>query len=418
MKVLLVTQYFYPENFKSNDIAFELKNRGYNVDVLAGIPNYPEGKYYKGYNFFRKRMEIINGVRVFRAFQVPRGANNGVLLAINYLSYAFFASLWAFILSIFQKYDCVVVHQTSPITQGFPAVLVKKIQKIPMYFWVLDIWPDAMTSGGGVTNKSVLTFIDRIVKYMYNNSDKILISSEEFEPLISSKGDYKGKIEYFPNWSDDLLFLPQYYPIPELPKGFIIMIAGNLGISQNLDAVMQAALELKNEKTIKWVLIGEGSKKGWVDNFIETNLLKETVFTYGKFPLEAIPAFYKNADAMLLTLSGKYSDLQFYVPARLQSYMAAGRPVLGMIDGAATELIRKANCGYSVKAGDYKTLAKTIREKVLSDLDSFEKLGLNGREYFEKHFQKDICIDHLCEIINEKQAIKPKSIKHNEAINS
>jgi glycosyltransferase involved in cell wall biosynthesis len=403
MKVLLITQYFYPENFKSNDIAFELKKRGYDVDVLAGIPNYPEGKYYKGYNLFRKRIENINGVKVFRAFQFPRGKDSGVLLALNYLSYAFFASLWALYLSIFKKYDCIIVHQTSPITQGFPAVLVKKIQNIPLYFWVLDIWPDAMKSGGEVTNKHILGFVDRVVKCMYTNSDKILISSEEFRPLVSSKGDYNEKIEYFPNWSDDILIMPDDYPIPELPSGFIIMIAGNLGKSQNLDAVMQAALELKNEKTIKWVLIGDGSKKEWVDNYVEINGLKGTVFTYGKFPFKAIPAFYKNADAMLLTLSGEFSDLKMYVPARLQSYMAAGRPVLGMIDGAGADLILKANCGYVVNSGNYISLANTIRKKVLSDLEAFEKLGLNGRKYFEKHFKKDKCIDHLCAIIDKKQ---------------
>ncbi|MDP3446280.1 MAG: glycosyltransferase family 4 protein, partial [Ignavibacteria bacterium] len=281
-------------------------------------------------------------------------------------------------------------------------VIVKKIQKIPLYFLVLDIWPDAMKSGGGITNKLILGFVDRIVKCMYNNSDKILISSEEFRPLVSSKGAYKEKIEYFPNWSNDLLFMSDDYPIPGLPKGFIIMIAGNLGKSQNLDAVMKAAVELKNEKMIKWILIGDGSKKDWVDNFVETNRLKETVFTYGKFPLEAMPAFYKRAGAMLLTLSGEYTDLKIYVPARLQSYMAAGRPVLGMIDGAGADLILKANCGYVVNSGDYISLAYTIREKVFTDLEAFEKLGSNGRKYFEKHFQKDKCIDHLCRIINSK----------------
>ena len=402
MNILIVSQYFYPENFKSNDIAFELVKKGYNVDVLTGIPNYPEGKYYTGYGLFNNRIETINGVRVFRALQIPRGQNKKWCLVLNYLSYAFFASIWALFLSLFKHYNCVIVHAPSPITQGFPAVLVKKVQRIPLYFWVLDLWPEAIQSGGGINNKQILTIVNNVVKFMYNNSDKILIGSKEFGPMISIKGDYKEKIEYFPNWSDDLLLMPRSYPIPELPNGFIIMIAGNLGISQNLDAVLQLAIEMKDDQIIKWVLVGDGSMKKWIDDFIIAHNLQNKVFALGRFPFEAMPSFFKAANAMLLTLSGEYNDLKMVVPSRLQSYMAAGRPVLAMIDGAGSDLILNAECGYVVKSGDYISLANIIREKVFPDLESFEKLGNNGRKYFEKHFQKDKCIAHLCELIEKK----------------
>lgn len=405
MKVLLVTQYFYPENFKSNNIAFELKKRGYDVDVLAGIPNYPEGRYYKGFGLFRKRVEKINGVRVYRVFQISRGQNKKWRLALNYLSFSIFASIWALFLSLFKHYDCVIVHAPSPITQALPAVLVKKLQRIPLYLWVLDLWPEALQSGGGIQNKQILTAVNKIVKYIYNNSDKVLISSEEFRPPILRQGNYNEKIEYFPNWSEDLLLMPQNHKIPALPKGFIIMIAGNLGISQDLDAVLKAAMEMKDDNNIRWVLVGDGSKKRWIDDAIVENNLQNSVFTLGRFPFEAMPTFFKSADALLLTLSGEYSDLKLVVPARLQSYMAAGRPVLAMIDGAGADLILKANCGYAVKSGDYISLAETIRGKVLSDLESFEQLGLNGRKYFENHFQKEKCINHLCEIISKKATI-------------
>jgi glycosyltransferase involved in cell wall biosynthesis len=401
MNILIVTQYFYPESFQSNDIAFELVKRGYKVAVLTGIPNYPEGHYYKGYGLFNKRIETINGVRVFRALQISRGQNKMWRLALNYLSYAFFASIWALFMSFFKHYDCVIVHAPSPITQGIPAVLLKKIQRIRLYLWVTDLWPEAIQSGGGIHNQKILTIVDKVVKFMYNNSDKILISSKEFGPLISSKGAYKEKIEYFPHWSADLLLMSQDFPIPELPKGFIIMIAGNLGISQDLDAVLQFAIEMEDDKNIKLVLVGDGSKKKWVDDSIIAHNLQDKVFTLGRFPLEAMPSFFRAADAMLLTLSGEYDDLKMVVPSRLQSFMAAGRPVLAMIDGAGADLILKANCGYVVKSGDYISLAKIIQEKVLPDLESFEKLGGNGRKYFEEHFRKDNCINHLCEIIDQ-----------------
>ncbi|PKP41091.1 MAG: glycosyltransferase WbuB [Bacteroidetes bacterium HGW-Bacteroidetes-10] len=402
MKVLLVTQYFSPENFKSNDIAFELAKRGYDIDVLTGIPNYPEGKYYKGFGLFRKRVEKINGVRVYRSFQFSRGQNKQWRLALNYLSFAFFASIWALFLSLFKHYDCVIVHAPSPIIQALPGILVKKIQRIPLYLWVLDLWPEAMQSGGGIQNKRILTTIENIVKFIYTNSTNILISSEEFRIPILKKGNYNEKIEYFPNWSEDLLFMRQDFDIPALPKGFIIMLAGNLGKSQDLDAVLKAAMEMKNSNNIKWVLIGDGSKKSWIDDAIVKKDLQDNVFTLGRFPFEYMPTFFKSADALLITLSGEYPDLKLVVPARLQSYMAAGRPVLAMIDGAGADLIHKANCGYSVKSGDYISLARIIRDKVFSDLETFEKLGLNGRKYFEKHFQKNKCINHLCKIIDSK----------------
>lgn len=402
MNVLIVTQYFYPESFQSNDIAFELAKKGYNVDVLTGIPNYPKGCYYKGYGVFKKRIETIKGVRVYRALQISRGQNKKWRLPLNYLSFAFFASIWSLILSLFKHYNCIIVHAPSPITQGLPAILVKRIQNIPLYLWVTDLWPEAIQSGGGISNKHILSIVNGVVKFMYNNSDKILISSNEFGPLISKKGNYKDKIEYFPHWSSDLLIMPQDYPIPELPKGYIIMIAGNLGVSQNLDAVLQVAIEMKNDTNIKWVMIGDGSMKNWLDKSIVEHNLQDRVFTYGRFPLEAMPSFYKAANAMLLTLSGEFADLKMVVPSRLQSYMAAGRPVLAMIDGAGANLINKANCGYSVSSGDTSSLAKIIREKVFSDLEAFEKLGLNGRKYFENHFHKDKCINHLCNIIDNK----------------
>lgn len=401
MKVLLITQYFYPENFKSNDIAFEMRKQGYEVDVLAGIPNYPEGKYYKGYGLFRKRIEKVEGVNIYRAFQFSRGKNgNGIRLSFNYLSYAFCASFWALFLSLFKKYDAIIVHEPSPITQGIPAVIAKKIRKTPIYFWVLDIWPNAMMSGGNIKNKRLLNGVNNLVKFIYNNSDKILISSKKFEPLILSQGDYQHKILYFPNWSEDLLAMDNQYPIPELPDGFRIMFAGNIGTAQDIENVMKAVLELKEEPNLKWIFIGDGSKKEWLDSFIKENGLEQIVYTYGKYPFDAMPAFYNKANAMLLSLrGGEFVHLKAVVPAKLQSYMSAGRPVLAMIDGGGAEIISEAICGYSVASGDYISFAEMIKTKVLPHKTEFQLLGNNGRAYYEAHFRKEDCIKNLCNII-------------------
>lgn len=400
MKILIVTQYFYPENFKSNDLAFELVKRSHQVDALVGIPNYPEGKYYKGYHVFKRRIETINGVNVFRSFQFPRGKRNRGLLMLNYMSFVFSSCVNVLLFLIWKKYDAIIVHEPSPIFQAFPAILLGKIKKIPIYLWVLDIWPDAMMSGGGVKNKKILSIVNRMVVWIYAHCDKILISSKRFTESILTKGDFEEKIIFFPNWSEDLLQADRGYIIPELPDGFIIMLAGNLGRSQNLDAVVQIIEDLRDINELKWVFVGDGSEKDWLDSYIIEHDLCEKAYTLGRFPAEAMPAFYARANALLLSLRSGFPHLEMVVPARLQSYMSAGRPVLAMIGPGGSDIIQEARCGYAVPAGDYNTLAEIIRDQVLVDKDAFEKLGKNGYLYFEKEFRKDKCIDHLCEILN------------------
>lgn len=401
-KILLVTQNFYPENFKSNDIAFELVKKGYEVDVLTSIPNYPEGRYYKGYGIFSKRVQRIDRVKIYRALQTPRGKKaSSIGLSLNYLTYAFFASIWAFFFALFKrKYHSVIVHQTSPITQAYPGIVVSKVQKVPLYMWVLDIWPDAMVSGGGVKNKTILSFMNNRVKNIYHKCDKILISSKKMSESILSKGDFKDKIIYFPNWAESIFENPDYKETPQLPGGYKIMFAGNLGGAQDLESVLKASLLLK-ETEVKWILIGEGSKKEWIEEFIERNSLQNSVFLLGRYPIELMPSFYKQADALLLTLRSKFPHLKMIVPAKLQTYMTSGKPIIGMIDGGAADLIREADCGLSVNASDYKGLAELIIDKVLQNKDEFAVKGENGRKYFEENYTLDGCINNLVTIIED-----------------
>ena len=397
--VLLVSQYFDPENFKGNDIAYELQKRGYRVDVLTGIPNYPQGRYLEGYGVFKKRREIINGVHVYRAFQFPRGNSTKVLMALNYFSFPFFASLYILFFLAWRRYDVVFVQQLSPIFQAFPAILLKKIKKTPLYMWVLDIWPDALRSAAGIKNDKILNSVDKFVQFTYKNCDKILISSQRFAKLVNSKNDYSKKMVYYPNWSDDILGMDDSYEIPQLPEGFKIMIAGNLGKSQNLDAVADVMLGLKDIPEVKWVFVGGGSRKEWLEEFIKENGLEDSAMCLGQYPFEAMPAFFKQADAMLVTLRAGFPHLEAVVPARLQSYMSAGRPVLAMIGCGGADIIEKSHCGYAVPAGDSKALIEVIKEKVLANREAFEKMGKNGREFYMKHFRLKDCIDNLEQII-------------------
>lgn len=400
MRVLLVTQYFYPENFKSNDVAFELARRGYDVTVLTGLPNYPGGKVFDGYGIFRKRKETINGVKVLRTLVVPRGKGGGVRLALNYMSWAFIASVWAFFMSLFNRYDAVIVHETSPITQGFPALVVKWMRRVPMYFWVLDLWPESLHAAGNINNRHVLGFFAWVAKLMYRNSEKILISSRGFRESILDKGDFEDKLVYFPNWAEDVFAASPDVPVPALPDGFKVMFAGNVGEAQDFDNVLRAAMLLKGTG-VRLIILGDGRKKAWADSFVAENGLEDVVFMMGRHPLETMPAFFSQADVLFLSLKNDYI-FSLTAPAKLQAYMASGKPLLAMVDGEARNLIDDAECGLSCAAGDYKAFAQCVLNlKSMSD-DERDEMGRNGKKYFDKYFRKDKCIDSLCNLLNDR----------------
>lgn len=395
MKVLLVTQYFYPENFKSNDIAIELAKRGHEVTVLTGLPNYPEGRIYESYGFFKRIRENYQGVNVIRTWLVPRGKGGGVRLFLNYFSWAFFASIRAVFLSFQKKFDIILVHEPSPITQGFPAIVVKKIQKIPLHFWVLDLWPESLTSAGGINNKYVLSLFTKMVKYVYNNSDKILISSKGFKESILAKGNYIEKLIYFPNWAEDSILKGNTdYPIPNLPKGFKIIFAGNIGVAQDVDSIIHTALILKEKIDIHFVFIGDGRSKGKLEDFVLKNDLNKTVHFLGRFPIDAMKTFFNQADVLLVSLKDEII-FNLTVPAKLQAYLCTKKPILGMLNGEGAEIINESKCGFSVNAGDSEGLSKIILEIYEMSIEERINLGNNGFNFYEDNFTLEKCIDNL-----------------------
>lgn len=398
-KILLVTQYFYPEDFKSNDIAFELSKLGCDVTVLTGIPNYPKGKFYDGYGLFKKKKEKIKGVNVVRSWLIPRGKGGGLRLFLNYISWASFASIKILFLSRQKKYNSIIVHEPSPITQAIPAILLKRIQKTPIYLWVLDLWPESLTSASNIKNKFILKSVLRLVQYIYNESDKILISSKGFEKSILEKGNYKDKIVYFPNWAEEVFDkIPlTEQNIPTWPKGFTIMFAGNIGEAQDFENILKAILLLDNEE-INFVIVGDGRKKVWVENFVKENKL-DRVYLLGRYPLETMPIFFQKADAMLVSLKDE-PIFNLTIPAKIQAYMMAGKPIVAMLNGDGADTISEAKCGIVVNAGDYKKLAESIKDLKEMSLSEIEKYGKNSRLYYENNFKKETCIKHLHNIIH------------------
>lgn len=403
MKILIVTQYYFPESFKSNDLSFELEKRGHDVTVLTGLPNYPEGKMYEGYGIFKNRKQVINGVKIIRALMILRGKGGGIRLFLNYFSFAFFASIKVFFLNLGNKYDAVIVHEPSPITQFYPALLLKKLQNVSIYFWVMDLWPESLEIAGGVKNKFVLNFFKKMAITFYNNSEKILITSKGFKNSILEKGDFKNKLEYFPNWAEDAISNgDKNYPLPELPEGFKVMFAGNVGEAQDMEAIMDAALQLKNNSEIKLIIVGDGRKMPFVKDFIEKHNLQKSVITVGRFPVEAMASFFAMASVMLLSLKDD-KIFNLTVPAKLQAYMSASKPIVAMINGEGSDIIKEAKCGLSVAAGNSKNLTEIILKMSSFNAADLKQMGDNSRDFFYENYQLSNCIDNLERILNKKQ---------------
>lgn len=400
MKILLVTQYFYPENFKSNDIAFELQKRGHDITVLTGLPNYPQGKFYGGYGVFKNRKEVIQDVKIIRSLLIPRGKSGPVRLFLNYMSWPFFASIRALGL-LNKKYDAIIVHQTSPVMQAIPAIFLHKLTKVPVYLWVLDLWPESLGSAGNISNKYVLSFFNSLTRYIYKNSHKILMSSRGFKKSILKKGDFEDKLIYFPNWVENEIIEGDInYQLPELPEGFKVMFAGNIGVAQDMPSILKAAQLLKNQKDIKFVIVGDGRYKPQAEEFIRENSLEDTVFMMGKYPLEAMAAFFNRADALLVSLKDE-EIFNLTVPSKVQVYLASGKPILTMLNGEGSEIVREAEGGYCADAGDYRQLAENIKQLYSLSPASRALLGENAFDYYKKNFKLEDCMDNLEDILTK-----------------
>ena len=400
MKLLIFTNHFYPESFRVNDIAFDRAQREDEVTVLTGIPDYPEGHFHKGYSFFKKHVEWVNGVKVVHVPLIPRGNGNKIRMMLNYASSVFFFFFHGWYQALFHKYDAVFVHDTSPAFISLPAITVSKVQRIPLYHWILDMWPESLTAGG-IQGGKIYTYILKMMKRIYKRDTEILITSRGFKSLLMERGVPEKKITYLPNWNDDAISTVDENALPPLPDGFIIMFAGNLGFAQNMENLLAAANEMKDEKDIHWVFVGDGRKKPWMDDYVKEKHLEETVHLLGRYPIEAMGAFFKKADVMLVALNDVLV-FNMTLPAKVQAYMAAGKPILASLCGEGADIIRDANCGWSVPSNDYKTLAAMASKIAKMDKKELADLGRNARSYYEQNFTRERCMGIIDEKLKKK----------------
>jgi glycosyltransferase involved in cell wall biosynthesis len=400
MKILIVTQYFWPENFRINDLSVALTERGHEVTVLTGKPNYPKGEFYPNYSFFSRNYEVWNNVRVFRSPLMPRGKAGGLRLMINYLSFAFFNSIRG--LFVAGDFDKILVYEPSPVTVGFPAILMKWRKKVPVFFWVQDLWPHSVAAAGGLNHEVVLNILEKVTRWIYKKSDKILIQSEAFRDIIEGQGVPKEKIIFYPNSVEELFRVSE--PKPEisslLPEGFKIMFAGNIGESQDFETIIEtAAIVASKNPAIKWVILGDGRKRNYVSERIRELGLQDKFHLLGSYPVEMMPEFYACADCLFVSLKRDYI-FSLTIPSKIQSYLACGKPVLASLDGEGGRVVKEARAGMVVEAEKPAKLAAAALEFYDLPQSEREQMGRNARKYFDDNFERELLVNRLEEIFN------------------
>lgn len=406
MRILVVSQQFWPENFRINDLTTELVKRGHEVTVLTGVPNYPEGKVFDGFKTEPKKYEQYQGVKIVRVPIVARGSRK-VTLVLNYLSYALSATVFGAYKLRGQKFDVIFTYEPSPVTVGIPAGILRRIKRAPMVFWVLDLWPETLSAVGVVSNPNLLKLVGLLVRMIYRNCDLILAQSKSFISQIRKYSGGDKRVEYFPSWSDVEFNLDQVQPASEIvakAETFNILFTGNIGQAQDFASILEAVKILQHHKHIRWHIVGDGRQAQWVKSFIEKNGLENNIVMYGRFPLERMPSFLKHADALLVTLKAD-PIFAMTIPGKLQTYLSAGIPVIAMLDGEGADLVDRSGVGLVSPAGNSAALAQNVLKMSKMSKDLLFSMGVKGREAMTREFDRDKLINKLETWLLELQAI-------------
>ena len=401
MKILIVSQYFWPENLKINDVAKGLVEKGYDVSVLTGLPNYPNGKIYNGYSFPKNKKENHKGITIYRSPLIPRGNGSGVRLFLNYFSLAILASLR--VLFIKSNFDKILVYEVSPVTIGIPAIIAKYRFKAPIFFWVQDLWPASVIAAGGITNKFIINLISKLTRFIYQHCEKILVQSKAFIPYILNQNVSNSKIIYLPNSTESFynkVDVKNKFKKLMPEEGPILMFAGNIGEAQGLNTMIKSASYLNDSGVkVNWVILGDGRQKELIEKKINDLGLQKVFFFLGSYPSEEMPNFFACADALLVTLK-KNLIFSMTIPNKIQSYMACSKPIIANIDGEGGRVILEAKCGLVSPSEDYISFSKSIIDFLKLGADEKELMGINARLYFEKEFDREKQTNSIINIFN------------------
>jgi glycosyltransferase involved in cell wall biosynthesis len=397
VRLLVLSQYFWPENFRINDVVEGLVERGHQVTVYTGVPNYPGGSFFPRYGWFRPVREAYKGAEVRRVPLFARGKGGGVRLALNYLSHAFFATLLAPWLAR-GSYDAILVYEPSPMTIGIPARALRALKRAPLVFWVQDLWPESLSATGAVGNPLVLGLVNRLVKWIYRGCDRVLVQSEAFKPSLRAHGVPESRIRYLPNSAEK--FYRKLAPraddaeAAELPAGFRVMYAGNIGAAQDFATILSAAELLKRDARIHWLILGEGRVREWVAEEVRRRGLRASFHLLGSRPPERMPRYFAHADVLLATLA-RQPIFAYTIPSKIQTYIACGKPVIAALEGEGGRIITEARAGWVVPPEDARALAEAVAAASRADTAELAAMGERAEAWFREHFEREKLLSRL-----------------------
>ncbi len=401
MRVLIVSQYFWPECFRINDLTRSLAEKGHTVDVLTGKPNYPDGVIFPGYRAWGCSVEDWQGLKVHRVPILARGRQSGIRLALNYVSFVVSGVLFGPWMLRRKKYDVIFVYAPSPIFQSIPASFLGWLKGCPVALWIQDLWPESAEATGYIRRPWILKLLKRMVRFVYCHTDLLLVQSEAFRSNVAALAPGKS-IVYYPNSVESEFYHPPEVLLPEIPglaAGFSVLFAGNVGTGQAIEVIVGAAELLREYPDIHFVVLGKGSRWDWMCEQAKARGLSN-LYLEGRYPLETMPGLMRQASALLVTLADQ-PIFAATIPSKIQAYMAVGRPILACLNGEGARIVSEANAGFTIPAENAKALASaTLQLYRLSD-DEREKMGQNGQRYYKEHFDHDRLVQQLIDALRD-----------------
>ena len=404
MKILVVCQYFHPEEFKVNELVEGLVSRGNEVTVLTGKPTYPKGDYPAGYKFWGVQHETYKGAQVIRVPELTRGGGGAVGIARSLFSFLI-SSTW-YAKHHDMEADAILCFQLSPVTMANAALIYKRRTGAKLVHWVQDLWPESVTATTPLKGGPIISMLRRFVTEIYRQSDAILVQSRAFEKSICEKGDFKDKIVFAPNWAEDIFIKADAVNgercplLPSEEDEFRVMFAGNIGEAQDFGNIIKAANLTKDAPQIKWIIVGDGRARESAEQEVARLGLQGSVKFLGRYPVESMPQFFAVADVMLVTLKDE-PIFALTIPSKTQAYMASGKPILTMINGVGNDVVREAKCGLTAQAGDYSALAANVKKMYAMSKDKLAEMGRAAKSYYDANFAKDRVIDRVNDVLRK-----------------
>jgi glycosyltransferase involved in cell wall biosynthesis len=391
--LLVVSQYYYPEQFRINDMCEEWVKRGYDVTVVTGIPNYPKGKFFDGYGWFKRRKETHNGVKIIRLPIISRGSSN-IRLGLNYISFVISGFFWKMFTK--QQADLVFSFEVSPMTQVLPAVWFAKRCNIPCIAYIQDLWPENFIEMTGIKSGPIIRIIDRMTDYIYKNCHKILVTSNSFKQVVENRGIPAEKVDFWPQYAEDF-YKPSDITSSPIPKDdvFTIAFTGNIGYAQGLEILPEAAELLKKQgEKVRFLLVGDGRALVSLRKTIQQKTVEEYFLFLPRQNPEDIPSILAGADAAFLSFAPS-SLFSKTIPAKMQSYMACGMPILAVASGETRQVIEEAKCGVTCRPGDAEALCDAIVDFISLPSNRIQEFSDNSLQYANMHFSKQKLMDEM-----------------------